>query len=71
MNSMIFTEEEARYVKAVLKWQEKPPEDKVASWMRNGLRMAERKPVGEFRVLVIGARGVGKTSILTTVRPRV
>lgn len=68
MSSMIFTDEEARYLRAVLKWQEKPPEDNVASWMLNGLRMAEKKPVGEFRILVIGAHGVGKTSILTTVR---
>ncbi|ROV87043.1 hypothetical protein VMCG_10856 [Cytospora schulzeri] len=66
MSSMIFTDEEARYLRAVLRWQEKPPEDNVASWMLNGLRMPERKPVGEFRILVIGAPGVGKTSILTT-----
>lgn len=34
-----------------------------------GLRLPEKKkPVGEFRILVIGAKGVGKTSILTKVR---
>lgn len=67
---MIFSDEEASYLRAVLKWQEKPPEDKRASWML-GLRMPEKKkPVGEFRILVIGAKGVGKTSILTKVRER-
>lgn len=68
MSSMIFTDEEARYLRAVLKWQEKLPEDNVTSWMLNGMRIPEKKPVGEFRILVIGAQGVGKTSILTTVR---
>ncbi|KAG8168562.1 hypothetical protein KVR01_001311 [Diaporthe batatas] len=63
MASMIFSDEEAKYLRAVLKWQEKPPDDKRASWFL-GLRMPEKKPVGEFRVLVIGAKGVGKTSIL-------
>lgn len=66
MSSMIFTDEEARYLRAVLKWQEKLPEDNVTSWMLNGMRIPEKKPVGEFRILVIGAQGVGKTSILTT-----
>lgn len=65
MASMIFSDEEARYLRAVLKWQEKPPENNIAAWM-NGL--PDAKPVGEFRILVIGAQGVGKTSILTRVR---
>lgn len=63
---MIFSDEEVKYLRAVLKWQEKPPDDNRASWML-GLRMPEKKPVGEFRVLVIGAKGVGKTSILKKV----
>ncbi|KAI3397217.1 hypothetical protein diail_11096 [Diaporthe ilicicola] len=68
MASMIFTDEEASYLRAVLKWQEKPPDDKRASWML-GLRLPEKKkPVGEFRILVMGAKGVGKTSLLTKVR---
>lgn len=66
MASMIFSDEEVKYLRAVLKWQEKPPDDNRASWML-GLRMPEKKPVGEFRVLVIGAKGVGKTSILKKV----
>ncbi|KAI7777325.1 hypothetical protein LA080_003777 [Diaporthe eres] len=61
MASMIFSDDEAKYLRAVLKWQEKNPEDNRASWML-GLRAP--KPVGEFRILVIGAKGVGKTSIL-------
>lgn len=68
MTSMIFSDEEARYLRAVLRWQEKPPENNSANWMMNGVRLPERKPVGEFRILVIGAQGVGKTSILTRVR---
>lgn len=69
---MIFSEEEARYLRAVLKWQEKSSEDSSSIWMLNGLRMPEKKkPVGEFRILVIGAQGVGKTSILTKVRTAV
>lgn len=71
MTSMIFTDEEARYLKAVLKWQEKTPEGDLANWMLNGLRVpVKNTPVGEFRILVIGAQGVGKTSILTQVRPK-
>lgn len=69
MASMIFSDDEAKYLRAVLKWQEKPPDDKRASWFL-GLRMPEKKPVGEFRVLVIGAKGVGKTSILKKVSQR-
>lgn len=65
MASMIFSDDEAKYLRAVLKWQEKNPDDNRASWML-GLRAP--KPVGEFRILVIGAKGVGKTSILKKVR---
>lgn len=67
MASMIFSDDEAKYLRAVLKWQEKNPEDSRASWML-GMRTTEKKPVGEFRILVIGAKGVGKTSILKKVR---
>lgn len=66
---MIFSDEEAKYLRAVLKWQERPLDDNRASWML-GLRVPERRPVGEFRILVIGAKGVGKTSILKKVRKR-
>lgn len=67
MASMIFSDSEAKYLRAVLKWQEKSPEDNRASWML-GLRAPEKKPVGEFRILVIGDKGVGKTSILKKVK---
>ncbi|KUI61346.1 GTP-binding protein Rhes [Cytospora mali] len=65
MSSMVFTDEEARYIRAILKWQEKSAEDNTAAWVLNNLRLPERKPVGEFRILVLGAQGVGKTSILS------
>lgn len=71
MSSMIFSDDEARFLRLVLRLAEKPPDDNKASWMTKGLRMTEKKAksAGEFRVLVIGDRGVGKTSLLTKVRP--
>lgn len=66
---MIFSDDEAKYLRAVLKWQEKPCDDNRASWMP-GLRTTEKKPMGEIRILVIGAKGVGKTSILKKVGRR-
>lgn len=64
MASMIFSDDEAKYLRAVLKWQEKPSDDNRASWMPG---MRTPRPVGEFRTLMIGAKGVGKTSILKKV----
>lgn len=70
MNSLIFSEEEARFLRLVLKLAEKPVDDNRASWMINGLHVPEKmnQPYGEFRILVIGGQGVGKTSLLTKVR---
>lgn len=70
MNSMIFSDEEARFLRLVLNLAERPLDDNKTSWMGNGLHTAEKmaKVSGEFRVLVIGGRGVGKTSLLTKVR---
>lgn len=66
MASMIFSDDKVKYLRAVLKWQEKNTDDNRASWML-GLRSPEKKPVAEFRILVIGSKGVGKTSILKKV----
>lgn len=70
MSSMIFSDDEARFLRLVLKLAERPPEDNRASWMITGLHGPEDKarPVGELRILVIGDRGVGKTSLLTKAR---
>jgi hypothetical protein len=69
--SVVWNEEETRFLRAVMsseflrtgenkqKTQASPPRTKA--------RENEKPPVGEFRVLVIGAKGVGKTSILTRV----
>ncbi len=63
--SFVWTDEEASYLKAVLRWQDTPPDAEK----RKAAAEAERrkKTAGEFRVLVIGAKGTGKTSILTRV----
>lgn len=66
MPSMIFSDEEARFLRLVLRLAERPHDDKRESWMPFGLDKINA--VGEFRILVIGSTGVGKTSILTKVR---
>lgn len=70
MSSMIFSDDEARFLRLVLRLAERPPDDNRSSWMMNGLYMSEKKtkPVGELRILVIGGRGVGKTSLLAKAR---
>lgn len=67
---MVFSDDEARFLRLVLRLADRPSDDNRASWMLNGFHMSEKKaePVGEFRVLVIGDRGVGKTSLLTKAR---
>ncbi|KAK0728566.1 hypothetical protein B0T26DRAFT_637688 [Lasiosphaeria miniovina] len=85
VNSVVWTAEEAKYLKALLRWQDaappRHPEDDrrprtaaaapvTASEMerrRQKQQQSEQQPVGEFRVLVVGARGTGKTAILTRV----
>ncbi len=63
--SFVWTDEEASFLKAVLRWQDREAE--VAR--RKAAIEAERrkKTVGEFRILVVGAKGSGKTSLLTRV----
>lgn len=61
---MIFSDEEARFLRLLLRMADRPIDDR-SSW----LRMPDRKPklAGTFRILVLGAKGVGKTSLLTKV----
>lgn len=70
MRSIVWSEEESNYLRALLAWEEPIP-DSVLNRRLGEARSkpAERKrPVDEFRVLVVGAKGTGKTSILTRVR---
>lgn len=77
MGSYVFSDEEAEYLKAVLKWQDTsiPAEEwkrRLSRLMPTNAEMVDeekrrRKPVGEFRILVIGAKDTGKTAILTRV----
>lgn len=66
MNSIIFSDDEARYLRVLMRHVDKPPDEHRASWVFNGFHIPEEKvkPVGEFKVLVIGAKGVGKTCLL-------
>lgn len=71
---MQWTEEETRYLRAILTWQAKS-DNKRASSRLSSLGTTEeqdgltKKPVGNLRILVAGAEGCGKTSILTRVSP--
>lgn len=65
MGSMHWTDEESRYLKAIFTWQDRSNEEKAAA--RKAAAEAKKHAVGEFRILVIGAKGTGKTSILTKV----
>jgi type VI protein secretion system component VasK len=69
----MWTAEEAKYLKAVLHWQEAAAADeekrqRQAEEEEARRRQQQRQPAGdEFRILVIGARGTGKTALLTRV----
>ncbi|KAJ9165369.1 p-loop containing nucleoside triphosphate hydrolase protein [Coniochaeta hoffmannii] len=70
--SYVFSDEEAQYLKRVLSWQNSDNPLREAARRRAALanRQIEaeekrEKPVGEFRILVIGAKGTGKTAMLT------
>lgn len=70
---ILWTEEEARYLRAVLSWETLRIRDsQLGLSLENSVRrkpeVNRRPPVGEFRILVIGAKWTGKTSILTRVR---
>ncbi|KAK4168879.1 ras-related and estrogen-regulated growth inhibitor-like protein [Cladorrhinum sp. PSN259] len=76
-NSLVFTPEEAKYLKAVLRWKDDSSLSDNISHLRprqtpNNFThprkqppKPQEKPAGEFRVLVVGGRGTGKTSVLT------
>ncbi|KAK0635607.1 hypothetical protein B0T17DRAFT_49809 [Bombardia bombarda] len=109
VNSVVWTDEETKFLKAVLRWNN-TSEDSGGGSLNGGrtatssssttttttttkstpettaAAAAEKKrqqqqqqqrqqqqqkkhPTGEFRILVVGAKGVGKTSILTRVSP--
>ncbi|RYP11630.1 hypothetical protein DL765_007678 [Monosporascus sp. GIB2] len=57
--SIVWTEEEARYLRALLSW--KPGKTEVEMQPAPEIKT----PVAEFRVLVLGVKRCGKTSILT------
>ncbi|KAI0879109.1 P-loop containing nucleoside triphosphate hydrolase protein [Hypoxylon argillaceum] len=58
--SMILSEEEKRYFRALLAWQ---PSD-AEGFMKK--KVAPERPLaGHFRVLILGPKGCGKTAILT------
>ncbi|CAJ2503289.1 Uu.00g106830.m01.CDS01 [Anthostomella pinea] len=61
VGSIIWTDEETRYFQALLAWEPTKAEDGTT----RKSALPERPPAGEFRVLVLGAKGCGKTSILT------
>lgn len=91
--SFVWTAEEAKYLKAVLRWQDAPSSDDDATATRprqprrrppptpqatiqlssQNRRQPQEKedhpPSGELRVLVLGAKGAGKSSLLSRVRP--
>ena len=58
MGSMHWTDEEAKLMKAIFTWEDAEAE-----------RRKPPKPdtVGDLKILVIGAKGTGKTSVLTRV----
>ncbi len=59
--SIVWTEEEAQYLRALLAWRPSKAEGEV-----HPTPEAEA-PVGQFRFLIIGGGGCGKTSILSRV----
>jgi predicted AAA+ superfamily ATPase len=66
VGSFVFTDEEARYLKAVLRWQDTLDDEKQRAAADEEARR-KKQPAGELRILVVGAKGSGKSSILTRV----
>ncbi|KAI1824596.1 P-loop containing nucleoside triphosphate hydrolase protein [Xylaria intraflava] len=61
VGSMILSEEEQRYFRALLAWEPSNAED-----ISQKKPAPERlQPAGRFRILVLGSKGCGKTAILT------
>ncbi|KAK3309064.1 P-loop containing nucleoside triphosphate hydrolase protein [Chaetomium strumarium] len=70
VGSLMWTAEEAKYLKAVLHWQETAASEdekrqQQAEEEARRRHQQQRQPAGEFRILVVGARGTGKTALLT------
>ncbi|GAP83152.1 putative ras-like protein 3 [Rosellinia necatrix] len=58
--SMVLSEEEKRYFRALLAWEPGEPEELARK------KAASQRPLaGQFRVLILGSKGCGKTAILT------
>jgi Cdc6-like AAA superfamily ATPase len=64
IGSMILSEEETRYFRALLAWEPSNADDLV----KKKPLVPERSLAGEFRILILGSKGCGKTAILTRVR---
>ncbi|KAI2640019.1 P-loop containing nucleoside triphosphate hydrolase protein [Xylaria nigripes] len=60
IGSMILTDEEKRYFRALLAWEPSNAEDLAT-------KRFERPLGGRFRILMLGAKGCGKTAILTRI----
>ncbi|KAK4131347.1 hypothetical protein BT67DRAFT_353453, partial [Trichocladium antarcticum] len=67
-NSIVWTAEEAKYLKAIFRWQGSADDGTRARLAEDASTKRRKeqqgKPAGELRVLVIGARATGKTAIL-------
>lgn len=64
---MVWSEEETKYLKALLTFDPSRNEEAQKKNKKKTTAVEEKQPVGEFRILVVGAKGCGKTSIVTKV----
>ncbi|MBE3043539.1 hypothetical protein IMZ48_13400, partial [Candidatus Bathyarchaeota archaeon] len=69
---IVWTPEERRYLRRLLNHDFLTSTDEIRRVLTNrrlngAPASIKKKPVGEFRILVVGARGAGKTSLLTRV----
>jgi hypothetical protein len=76
VNSLVWTAEEAKYLKAIFQWRDavssSDDEERQHQQEEDGKRQhqdqhQQQRPAGQFRILVVGGRGTGKTAILTRV----
>ncbi|AEO62379.1 uncharacterized protein THITE_2106481 [Thermothielavioides terrestris NRRL 8126] len=74
VNSLVWTAEEAKYLKAIFQWRDavssSDDEERQHQQEEDGKRQhqdqhQQQRPAGQFRILVVGGRGTGKTAILT------
>ncbi|EFX02455.1 Ras GTPase [Grosmannia clavigera kw1407] len=65
MGSMYWTAEESRYLKAIFKWQDRLQGKLTDRGCEKTAAAAHKAITGEFRVLLIGPKGVGKTALVT------